>query len=80
MSILKNRRKKRPLEFYKRHETDQVWWVHDPHDRGPLLISFDGETVFNLWQDYPHNLTKEQKELFDKENPFWADMFRSRCK
>lgn len=45
---------------------------------GPMLISFDKKKVYNLWQDYPHNMTKEEVELFDKENPFWADFFKDR--
>jgi len=28
-----------------------------------------------LFEDYPKKFTKEEKELFDKENPFWADFF-----
>ena len=29
--------------------------------------------IYNYFQDYPHNLTAEEKRLFDKENPFWRD-------
>ena len=46
--------------------------------RGPIFFSFDLLTVFNLWSDYPWNLTPEQKKIFDKENPFWADFFSDR--
>ena len=45
---------------------------------GSHLFSFDKKVVFNLFEDYPHNLTDEQKELFDKENPYWVDFFKSR--
>ena len=70
-------------EFYKEHPSDKVWWVSEYSDdgfqtRGPLLISFDKKKIFNLFQDYPHALTKEQKELFDKENPYWKDFFKGR--
>lgn len=70
-------------EFYKEHSSDKVWWVSEYSDdgyqpKGPLLISFDKKKIFNLFSDYPHALTKEQKELFDKENPFWADFFKDR--
>jgi len=41
-------------------------------------FSFDKKVIFNLFEDYPHNLTDEQKELFDKENPYWADFFKNR--
>lgn len=57
----------------RRKPNDKVLWVHDTEQYGNHLISFDGVKVFNLFIDYPHNLTKEQKELFDKENPFWAE-------
>jgi len=57
--------------FYKRNSGDNVWWVDTPGERGVYEFSFDKKRVFNLFQDYPHALTKEQKELFDKENPFW---------
>ena len=70
-------------EFYKEHPSDKVWWVDEYEDdgfitRGSFLISFDKKKIFNLFQDYPHALTKEQKELFDKENPYWKDFFKGR--
>ena len=45
---------------------------------GEWEFSFDKKTVFNLFQDYPHKLSKEQKELFDRENPDWRDFFSDR--
>ena len=38
------------------------------------------KTTFNMFADYPHKLNAEQKAIFDKENPFWADFFRDRIK
>lgn len=64
--------------FYKENETDNIWWVDDPETKGVLLFSFDRQTVFNLFEDYPYKLTPEQKEMFDKENPYWADYFKDR--
>ena len=73
-------------EFYKENETDIIWWVDNyavhngelyPMD-GEYLFSFDRKKIFNLFQDYPHALTPEQKEIFDKENPYWADFFKGR--
>ena len=65
-------------KFYKENETDQIWWV-DTSDRvGEFLFSFDKKKVFNLFADYPHNLTPEQKEIFDKENPYCKDFFKDR--
>lgn len=66
--------------FYKKEYTDKIWWVDNGNEyKGLNLFSFDKETVFNLFADYPQKLTKEQKEIFDKENPFWADFFKDKA-
>ena len=31
-----------------------------------------------MFADYPHALTKEQKEIFDAENPYWKGFFKDR--
>lgn len=64
--------------FYKENETDVIWWVDNPETKGVWLFSFDKKTVFNLFEDYPHKLTPEQKEIFDRENPYWAEFFKDR--
>lgn len=64
--------------FYKENETDSIWWVDDPETKGVWEFSFDRETVFNLFADYPDKLTPEQKEIFDRENPYWANFFKDR--
>lgn len=64
-------------DFYKNKETDTIWWVENPDIFGEFLFSFDKKKIFNLFADYPQNLTKEQKEVFDKENPNWRDFFKS---
>lgn len=65
-------------KFYKKHNKDKIWWVNNADRIGEMLFSFDKITVFNLFRDYPHKLTSEQKAIFDKENPFWADFFKDR--
>lgn len=60
-------------EWYKNEDSDVIWWKDTPEQIGVWLFSFDQKKVFNLYEDYPHNLTPEQKEIFDKENPAWAD-------
>ena len=65
-------------DFYKKNETDKIWWVDDLETVGEHRFSFDKKKVFNLFRDYPHNLTRGQKELFDKENPFWKKFFSDR--
>ena len=64
-------------DFYKNKETDTIWWVENLDTFGEFLFSFDKKKIFNLFADYPQNLTKEQKEVFDKENPDWRDFFKS---
>lgn len=66
-------------DFYKKNKNDQVWWIDDLDSIGLFLFSFDKKKIFNLYEDYPHNLTAEQKAIFDKENPFWADYFKDRA-
>lgn len=64
--------------YYKNNETDQVWWLFEPDVIGEFVFSFDKVRNFNLFRDYPNELSKEQKEIFDKENPYWADFFADR--
>lgn len=65
-------------KFYKNELTDSIWWVENSDTVGEWLFSFDKKTVFNMFADYPHALTAEQKEIFDKENPHWAEFFADR--
>ena len=64
--------------FYKNNPTDRIWWVDNYDTIGEFLFSFDKKVIFNLFADYLYKLTPQQKELFDKENPFWADFFSER--
>lgn len=64
--------------FYKNKKSDKVYWVDNLDVKGEHLFSFDKQTIFNLFADYPHKLTPEQRAIFDKENPYWADFFRDR--
>lgn len=66
-------------KFYKNDPKDQIWWVDTTGETiGEWLFSFDQKQVFNMFQDYPYRLTAEQKKIFDKENPYWADFFKDR--
>ena len=65
-------------EFYKNKPFDKIWWVDDPEKVGVWEFSFDKKTIFNMFADYPHKLTPEQKRIFDKENPKWAKFFADR--
>ena len=62
-------------EFYKENDSDKVWWVDNSEVIGEHLFSFDQKKVFNLFRYYPHALSKEEKAVFDAENPFWVNYF-----
>ena len=65
--------------FVKNRKKDTIWWVDNADEViGEWLFSFDKDNIFNTFSDYPDKLTKEQREIFDKENPEWADFFRDR--
>lgn len=66
------------LIFYKNSPNDTIYWVDNPDMVGVRLFSFDKQTVFNLFEDYPHKLSRQQKEVFDNENPDWAEFFKDR--
>lgn len=64
--------------YYKINPTDKVWWLDNPDKIGEFVFSFDQKQNFNLFADYPHNLTPEQKQIFDNENPYWKEFFSDR--
>lgn len=64
--------------WYKNEESDLVWWKDTPDTTGEWVFSFDKEKEYNLFADYPHNMTAEQVEILDKENPHWAEFFKDR--
>ena len=66
-----------PNKFYKNKKTDKIWWINNG-TVGVWEFSFDKKTIYNMFQDYPWKLTKRQKEIFDRENPYWADFFSDR--
>ncbi len=66
------------VDFYKQNETDKVYWTRDIDKVGEHLFSFDKKKIYNPFADYSHNLTKEEKEIFDKENPYWVEFFGDR--
>lgn len=65
--------------FIKNNPTDEIFWVDNPDGIGEWLFTFDKETIYNMFADYPDKLTKKQKAIFDKENPEWAIFFKDRC-
>ena len=77
----KMRRRKEEAEvssnFYKENESDTIWWV-ETDKVGVWEFSFDKEKTYNLFADFPDKLTKEEVQIFIKEQPYWADFFRDR--
>lgn len=66
-------------KWYKDNPDDKIWWLDNSDEvTGEWIFSFDKKERFNMFADYPHKLTKEQKEIFDKENPYWANFFIDR--
>ena len=63
-------------DFYKYGVESKVWWIDKIDVRGELLFSFDQQKIYNLFLDYPHNMTEEEVRIFDSENPFWREFFQ----
>ena len=62
--------------FYKNNPKDKIWWVDNGDEvKGEMVFSFDKKKLYNLFRDYPQNLSKEEKEIFDSENEFWKEYF-----
>ena len=65
--------------WYKENDKDQVWWLDNSDEcEGIMIFSFDKKKEYVMFRDYPWKLTKEEKEIFDRENPYWAEFFKDR--
>lgn len=64
--------------WYKNNSDDKIWWLDNPDKIGEWVFSFDKKIQFNMFRDYPHALTPEQKKIFDEENPHWKEFFSDR--
>lgn len=64
-------------KFWKENPSDKIWWTSNGQI-GVWLFSFDKQKIYNLFRDYPHNMTAAQVAIFDRENPFWAEYFKDR--
>ena len=65
-------------KWFKNNPNDKIWWLDNPRRKGEWVFSFDKKTEFNMFSDYPHALTLEQKKIFDEENPYWKNFFKDR--
>lgn len=64
-------------DFYKNNTDDIIWWV-DTDKVGVWEFSFDKKKIYNLFEDFPYKLTKEEVQIFMKENPYMANFFIDR--
>lgn len=63
--------------FVKEDAKSKMWDVIPEEDEdGAMYISFDCKKIYNLYNDYPDNMTEEEIEIFEKENPLWKKMFK----
>ena len=60
-------------KWFKMNADEKVWWKDTGDEFWKYIISFDKKNELDLFEDYPHRLTAEEKETFDKEYPDWAD-------
>lgn len=60
------------MEFYKRKESDRIYWGADLETTGKIYFTFDKKMVYEFYADCPQKLTLEQWEIFKKENPILA--------
>ena len=65
-------------DFYRETEESKIWWIDKIDVIGEILFSFDKKKIYNLFLDYPHNMTEEEVRIFDRENPYWRDFFSDR--
>jgi len=65
--------------WYKENEDDKIWWLYNQNEVvGEFVFSFDKKKEYNMFADYPHNMTAKEVDIFNKENPYWANFFRDR--
>ena len=65
--------------FYKEHPEDTIWWLNNADETtGQFVFSFDRKKLYNMFRVYPHNMAPEEVQLFDRENPYWAEFFKDR--
>jgi hypothetical protein len=61
--------------FKKKKPQKKFQWVRRGGINDLNQFTFDGEKIYELFEDYPHNLTEEERELFKEASPYWAKFF-----
>lgn len=74
------------LKYIKQNEPkfdinkfSDIKWL-DTDTIGDYLFTFDGKTIYNLFADYPYELTEEELNIFNREEPYWSNFFRDRLR
>ena len=65
-------------DWYKDEPHNVIWWLEVLNEKGLWLFSFDQVKIYNMFEDYPDQMTAEEVAIFDRENPYWANFLRSR--
>ena len=60
-------------KFHKRSPKSKIWWV-DSDEIGPMLFSFGKKTIHNVFGGTKQELTKEEWEIFKKEEPTLSEL------
>lgn len=63
--------------WIKNSPKHKISWKHSGEDNMVFRFEDDPGTEYYLYRDYG-SLTKAQKAIFDRENPFWARFFAGR--
>lgn len=66
-------------DFYRK-KNSTIWNTSKIDAIGEVNISFDKKKIYNLFKDYPYNMTKEEIEILKKEEPYWVNFFSWRVK
>lgn len=64
--------------WYKKDDGNKVWWLEQGDVIGKFIFSFDKKKRYNLFADYPNKLSKQERAIFDRENPYWVNFFADR--
>lgn len=67
-------------DFHKNSRDSQIWWTNKIDSVGELNISFDRKKIYNLFEDYPYNMSQEEIKIFEEEEHYWASFFAWRKK
>ncbi len=67
-------------KFLKRRKGQKIYLVDDDDDTPFCMdeFSFDKKKIYNVFRDYPWELSEEEKKIFDKDLAFFAEILHFR--